>query len=114
VRLNKLFLVGAAFLATQAYADQVKTFTWVQPTQYTDGSSLPVAQIAGYTLACTPGTISVPVPTGTTFQRSFTPGNWSCNLSTRATNGQVSAPSGNVTFTVAQPVPAAPSGFSVD
>lgn len=34
--------------AMTAAADQLKTFTWQAPTEYEDGSPLPVEEIASY------------------------------------------------------------------
>ena len=109
----KLFLLAlvAALVMAPAVALE-KTFSWTAPTQNTDGSALPAVQITGYTLTC--GTLVVPI-TGpvTTFKRDFGAGAYTCSLQTRA-NGQTSSPSNAVSFTVPQPTPNAPAGFSVD
>ena len=106
-------LIAFGFAASPASALE-KTFTWIAPTQYTDGSPLPTAQIAGYTLTC--GSLVVPiVGPVTSYKRDFGPGGYSCTLQTRATTTPTpSVPVGPVVFTVPQPDPNAPTGFSVD
>lgn len=90
-----------------------KTFTWTAPTQYTDGSPLPTAEIAGYTITCGTRVLPVNGPV-TSFVADFTPGSYTCAAVTRATNGQVSVPSMSVSFTVPLPTPNAPGAFSVN
>lgn len=106
-----VFLILAA-LAAPALALE-KTFSWTAPTQNTDGSALAPAQIAGYTITCGARVLTVNGPV-TSFKADFGPGDYTCSAVTRATNGQVSAPSNTVSFTVPQPVPGAPADFSVD
>jgi hypothetical protein len=91
-----------------------KTFSWTAPTAYTDGTPLPAAQIAGYTLNCSPTRTLAIAGAVTTFKADFGPGSHTCALVTRAANGQVSAPSNSVNFTVPQPVPNAATGLSVE
>jgi hypothetical protein len=97
-----------------ARADVTKTFSWVAPTKNVDGSTLPTSQITGYKLECTPVgptpiTISGPV---TSYMQSFTPGTYTCTLRSLA-NGQQSAPSNAVNFTVPPPVPNPPTMLTV-
>jgi hypothetical protein len=107
-----LFLCAAALIALPALALE-KTFSWDAPTQYEDGSALPAAEIAGYTITCGALVLTVAGPV-TSFRADFGPGSYTCSAQTRATNGQTSSASNAVSFTVPQSVPNAPVDFSVD
>src|SRR5205814_1568759 len=48
-----VLIAGILGVSGVAHADQVKTFTWTPPTQYTDGAPLPGSAIAQYTITCT-------------------------------------------------------------
>lgn len=106
------WLFALAAFSLNALAE-TKTFSWTQPTQNTDGSALAPSDIAGYRLECA-GQVTVNFPgavsTGT---RNYGPGTYTCTLRTEHINGNVSAVSNSVTFTVLQPTPSPPTGFSV-
>ena len=106
-------LIALLVLAAAPAMALDKTFSWTAPTAYTDGSSLPAAQIAGYTLTCGPTVVQIAGPV-LTFVRDFGPGTYTCSLQTRAVNGQISVASNTVSFTVPQPTPNPPAGFSVN
>lgn len=106
-----LLLLGVLVALPAAAVE--KTFSWVAPTMNTDGSPLAASQIAGYTITCGSRVLTVNGPV-TSFKADFGPGSYTCSAVTRATNGETSAPSNSVSFTVPQPVPAAPADFSVD
>lgn len=110
-----LVAMVAALMAGTAYA-LVKTFTWVAPTENTDGSALPPAQITGFNFTCTatgqPTVSFTAVGSARTIPRDLPPGDWACSA-TASANGQTSAPSNVVNFTVPQPTPRPPV-LSVD
>jgi hypothetical protein len=91
-----------------------KSFTWTAPTTYTDGTALPSAEIANYALTCSPSGSQAVVPKTQPLVKAFPPGTYACTLAAVATNGQASAQSNAVNFTVPQPAPSAPTGFSVN
>lgn len=102
-------------------------FSWTQPTQWSDGAPLTAAQITGYRLVCsgptpvdrrTNAAAGIP-PIVTSVAERYAPGAYSCTLAvyarrTPTTAEVISAATNPVTFTVPQPVPGAPTGFSVE
>ncbi len=116
----------AAMCAAPALADiaGTPTFNWSQPTAWSDGAPLTAAQITGYQLVCT-GANAVNVRIATAagvppYQSTrLDPGPYTCTLAVYAKRSTASLevrsdPSSPVSFTVPQPVPNAPAGFSVD
>lgn len=95
--------------------------TWTNPTARVDGSAYTQAQNAGYQLAFdgAAAAVSIPLAWGTTFDmatlaayQALTPGSHSVTLAVVDTNGEASAPSGAVTFSlIAAPNP--PTGLKV-
>ena len=102
-------------------------FSWTQPMDWSDGSALTASQITGYQLSCTgAATVSrriaaasgVP-PSQTPDASRFSPGSYTCTLAVyakkTASDPEVLGAASNATsFTVPQPTPGAPTGFSVD
>lgn len=109
----RTFLTAVALLVALPALALEKTFSWTAPTQYEDGSALPAAEIAGYTITCGARVLIVNGAV-TSHRADFGPGSYTCTAQTRATNGQTSSASNAVSFTVPQPVPNAPADFSVD
>lgn len=132
----KKLLVGAVLLAALSsapamadIANGLPEFDWTQPATWNDGSALTAAQITGYQLNCT-GTGFAPInkriaiatgvpPSTTPPAERFQPTTWSCTIAVYGRKtptspevlGTASAP---VSFTVPQPTPSAPTGFSVN
>lgn len=124
----RVFMIAMlAMCAAPALADiaaGTPTFNWSQPTAWSDGAPLTAAQITGYQLACT-GANAVNVRIATAagvppYQTTrLDPGPYTCTLAVYAKRSAASLevrsdPSSPVSFTVPQPVPNAPAGFSVD
>jgi hypothetical protein len=110
-RKRIIYAIAAAVLmiASLAARADVKTFTWIAPTQYEDGSALAPQDILGYRLVCAPSGSDGAVPAlPTSFAKDFPPGTYTCTLATRALNGQESVPSNAVVFTVPEPPPPPP------
>ena len=107
------------FITTRANAE-TKTFRWTPPTQYEDNSNLPAAEIAGYNLICEGIVVAAINGPVASYNMDFAPGAYTCRLRTRGTNGLISGPSNDLTFTVAVPLPPtpvspkAPTDFSVE
>lgn len=99
------------------------TFTWVDPTTNTDGSAITAGEITGYdigigtvtgvySILCPNVAASVVTETLAATGEVLVPGNYF--VAVRAvTASTVSAWSNQGTFTVAAPVPNAPTGFTV-
>jgi len=87
-------------------------FSWVAPTEYEDGTPLTVADLDFYQLICSGQSFQYP-GTATSSSETFAPGDYTCALTVAAINGQVSAPSNVVNFSIAQPIPKAPTGLTV-
>jgi len=102
--------------APLVFAIESKTFQWVPPTQNTDGSTLPDAEIASYNIYCNSVLLGNAPNTGGTdtwVSPTLPQGNYTCHATTVATNGEESDASNVVNFTVAPSKPEAPSNFSV-
>lgn len=103
----------AALFYTSAVLAEEKTFSWTMPTEYTDGSELPVEEIQFTRIYCDNGVvITVPGP-ATSVARDFNPGTYSCYATVTSINGMESLPSNSTEFTVEFPTPNAPV-LSVD
>jgi len=87
-------------------------FSWIAPTEYEDGTPLTVADLDFYQLTCSGQSFQYP-GTATSSSETFAPGDYTCALTVAAINGQVSAPSNVVNFSIAQPIPKAPTGLTV-
>ena len=127
-----LFLVGVLVVAALAMyfsrkaeaAPNNGVLTWTLPTQNTDGTALPPAQITGFLARwgiCTatntmPATVagsavaSGPVTTYTT--PTLAAGAWCFDLATQA-NGQQSVFTSAVSKVILPPVPGTPAGLAV-
>ena len=119
-------LIAAAFLCLPALAAD-RTFSWDAPTEYVDGSPLPLEELERYELGCGPvaGERAADVRTWITTPsdtrvEDFGIGTHYCALRVKAiTNasqvGDWSAWSNEVSFTVAPPVmaPVAPMNLAV-
>ncbi len=106
-----LLLVGPL-----AFAIQPKTFDWVPPTLYEDGSALPDAEITSYNIYCNSVLLGNAPNTGGTdtwTSPPLPPGVYACHATTVASNGEESVPSNTSNFTVDPSKPAAPTNFSV-
>lgn len=115
-----------SFLIPSANAADAE-LSWTHPTQYTDNTPLPIAQIArtdiqyglcatgNTSLLPTPPPVTVAVPTALT-AFTVTPlnaGRWCFAVRTAATNGEVSVWTPFVTKVVAPPAPKAPTNLVV-
>jgi hypothetical protein len=101
------------------------TFTWTDPTTNTDGSPITTGEITGYQIGVRPSTgsagtypvtVAVSGPTTTSEALSaitppLTPGSYAAAI--RSVGPTDSAWSNEATFTIAAPVPSAPTGFAV-
>lgn len=111
-------LIVLLLLSPLVFGFQNKTFDWVPPTQNTDGSPLPNAEIGSYNIYCngtllgnivnTNGTDTWESPDG-----SLPPGTYDCHGTAVNTAGVESSASNTVNFIVADSVPNPPTGFSV-
>lgn len=124
-----LIALVALLFAAPALADianGLPEYNWMNPTTWTDGSTLLPAQITGYQLNCSPASASrriapaggVP-PSVTPIANRLAPGPYTCNLSVYAKKTptdmeQLGAASNSVSFAVPQPTPGAATGFSVN
>jgi len=112
----KKLLYCLLLCAPLVFAIESKTFTWTPPTQNTDGSTLPDAEIASYNIYCNSVLLGNAPNTGGTdtwVSPTLPQGNYTCHATTVATNGEESDASNVVNFTVAPSKPEAPSNFSV-
>lgn len=121
-RLGFLLTILAAFLLLPgiAHADENKTFTWIVPTQNTDGSALAAADLAKYDLGCRPTAAatrtvytswSIIDPAETSRVISFPPGRYFCSLRVYAVGVTPSDWSNEVFFSIV--VPKAPTDLGV-
>lgn len=114
--MMKRLLLMLLIISPLTFAVETKMFNWIPPTQNTDGTPLPDAEIASYNIFCnavllgnvpnTNGTdswVSPPLPAGT----------YNCHATTVAVSGEESDASNAVNFIVDPSVPEAPSNFSV-
>jgi hypothetical protein len=94
------------------------TFNWAIPITNTDGTTITAGEITGFHIGTRQGGVAgtyptltpVASPTATSATATFAPGTYNAAISTV---GPVnSAFSSEITFTVAQPVPNPPTGFS--
>jgi hypothetical protein len=111
----KLF-IALLVISPLVFAVEPKTFNWTPPTQNTDGTPLPDAEIASYNIYCNSVVLGNVINTGGTDTWTSPPlpeGTYACYATTMATNGQESAASNSVNFTVDPSIPEAPTGFSV-
>lgn len=125
-----LAAIAALMVSASALADistGTPTFDWTNPTQWTDGTALTTSQITGWQLECTgAATVSRRIATGagvppsvTAAANRFAPGTYSCTLAVYAKQTSTSpeaksAASNPISFTVPQPTPGAPTGFSAN
>ena len=107
-------------LSFNVYADEVKTFSWTVPTEYTNALPLPDNEISSYMIICDDGGgmafLASVANTGATntYQQVLATGSYTCFVRTIATNGLESAPSNTVNFTVGVSTPNAPTLFQVN
>lgn len=116
MRQLRIFL-ALMVLSPLVFAVGEKTFTFIPPTQFEDGTPLPQSSIAAYDIECD-GSLLVTLPNqpqGTdTYQAppdTFATGVHTCVAFTVTTEGVRSQPSNQVNFTVG--VPGAPINFAV-
>jgi len=120
--MKKIFLILllASLPALGAIEDGKPRFNWEPPTEFTDGSPLDAANdLESYRIICAGAAVvdfTVPPDTVTYLsqQGQFVPGDYTCVMRSVATGGVESADSESVNFTVPQPAPLAPAGFSVN
>ena len=119
-RLVLLLLICSPVL----FAYQNKTFTWIPPTQNTDGSPLIDSEIASYNIFCAEVAASSATLLGTVTNvgntqqwtspdGSLPPGTYDCFATTVRNDGVESVRSNTVNFSVPQATPDPPDGFSV-
>ena len=109
-------LIALICLSPLVFAVEPKTFNWTPPTQNTDGTALTDAEISSYNIFCNAVLLSNVINTGGTDTFTSAPlpaGSYVCHATTIASNGEESAASNTVNFTVAQSVPQPPTGFTV-
>jgi hypothetical protein len=108
-------LMALVAVAAQAQTTPVMNtgLSWAAPTQYTDGSAIPSGGLTNYTILCgttaanLAQTVTVPA-TVTSYSRAQMLQNFSmafntvyyCALTVTASNGQTSARSSTVSFTI--------------
>ena len=124
--MKKLFVVmllAVAIPVLAAIEEGKPLFSWVPPTEFTDGSPLDAANdLEAYRVICAGASVvDFTVPSDTTSYLSttgqFVPGDYTCVMRSvaNANNGGLeSVDSTPVNFTVPQPVPNPPAGFSVN
>ena len=110
---KKLATTALLLLSTLVFAYGQKTFNWTPPTQNTDGSPLPDAEIGSYNIYCDGNLIGTVTNTGNTSSwqtpvGTFPPGDYTCTATAINTAGIESAQSNAVNFTVAASVPNPP------
>jgi len=108
--------IALLVISPLVFAVEPKTFNWTPPTQNTDGTPLADAEIASYNIFCNSVLLGNQPNTGGTDTWTSPPlpeGSYSCHATTLATNGEESAASNSVNFTVDPSIPEAPTGFSV-
>jgi hypothetical protein len=119
--MTKWLLLLLVFLATPAFAE-VKTFTWVGPTQREDGTPFDAAteQAQSNIYCIRDGVISstVYVAPGAvvTFDIDFTPGSYVCDSTVVDMNGLESIRSNSSSFVIGPVIQADPktnTGFTV-
>ena len=109
------------FFAGTAIADEVKTFTWTNATQHTDGTAYDPATQQAFTQVFCDGDDTVPAVTAVgaveTANQSFVPGTHSCYAKHVHVNGNSSDASNPTAFETPPPTPVTPlppSGFGVN
>jgi hypothetical protein len=112
-------LLALLLLSPLVFAVGEKTFTFVPPTQYEDGTPLLQDQIASYDIECDGALlVNLPnVPQNTdTYQAApgtFATGTHTCQAFTITVEGARSGPSNTVNFTVDPGIPGPPINFAV-
>ena len=120
--MKRLALLLVFFLCCADVYAADKTFTWTNPTENTDGTALDQSTLTAYDIGCTSVTgdpyqviesfpATQPLPTTRTV--SLAPGDYWCVIRVSTANAS-SEWSAEVFFTLAHPVPIAPSDLSVD
>ena len=118
----KQLLVLLLLLPLSAAADGVKTFSWTNATQHTDGTVYDAATQQAFTHVYCNGDDIVPVISAPGAIEAYVSpvlavGSYSCYAKHEHVNGQFSDASAPVAFDVLPdltPVPNAPSGFGVN
>lgn len=110
-------IAGALLCLSFAAAGATKTVTWVNPTQNTDGSSLPSSAITRTTVvwgtsATTLTNSKVVAGAATSTTVDLAPGTWFVGAKTTA-NGNDSGLSNVFQIVVPQPTPNPPTGLTV-
>ncbi len=118
--MKRLIMITLALcmLAPLTLAWQNQDFSWVPPTENTDGSPLADSDIGSYNIYCdgsllgtvtnTDGTDEWTSPDG-----SLSPGTHVCSATTINTDGVEGPESNSANFIVPPSVPGAPSQFTV-
>jgi hypothetical protein len=112
-----LLALGVLAISAPLWAQVSKTFTWVNPTQYVNGTSLPPSQIRETRISVSPTSGGTPmfvevVPGAATSHASlpiFAAGQWFAVARTVDLAGATSDPSNEAVFTVG-PCEANPAG----
>ena len=116
--MNKLVrLVALLLLSTLVFAID-RTISWTPPAFNTDGSVLLEQDLDFYTVYCDGvPLVSIDVIIGTHSAvislDALTEGSHACVLTVTALNGQESAPSNTVNFTIGPRVPMPPTGLTI-
>jgi len=116
----KRWLLLLLLLPIQALAFESKTFSWTDPTEFTDGAPLDAdADILEYHLECDAGPESryhITNAPGLTIWTSpdgaFPVGTYNCHI-IAVVDGASSDPSNTVTFTIDPSKPNAPTDFKI-
>ena len=107
-------LVSLGVFVAMPTEAEVKTFNWINPTQYVDGTALDSADIEEIRIYCDadPVPVIVSLADATTADSNFAVGEHTCTA-TAVVGGIESERSNAVTFEVLPVASAAPSGFEV-
>lgn len=109
-----LMVVLGVFVALPTEAE-IKTFTWINPTEYVDEAPLDPADIQEIRIYCDYDPVPVIVSLGdaTTASRNFSVGTYTC-VATAVVNDIESANSNELTFEILPVASEPPSGFTVN
>lgn len=116
--MNKFekLIVSLLLIAPLAFAGPPKTFEWTPPTQNTDGTPLADNEIASYNIYCNQVVLGNVPNTGGTDSWTSPPlptGDYTCSATCIAVNGEESANSNTINFTIDPSMPGSPNNFSI-
>lgn len=109
----KKLLVALGIIAVAPIVlSQVVNFSYTPATEYTDGSAMPLNEIAETVLYCNGSEVQRKPGADGSFNPNLVPGRYVCYATHIATNGLESGPSNEVTKVVG--VPGAPQNLTVE